>query len=76
MKIKIFEVFKFVSALAKAKEIVSGKEASIDKVKKLIEDVKKFDDYLKQLKADLESVISDIKVLITQLKNLEKKESK
>lgn len=72
MKIKIFEVFKFISALAKAKEVVSGKETSIDKIKKLIEDVKMFDDYLKQLKTDLESVITEVKDLITQLKNIEK----
>lgn len=72
MKIKIFEVFKFVSALAKAKEVVSGKEASINKVKKLIEDVKKFLEYLKELKADLESVITDGKDLVNQLKAIEK----
>lgn len=72
MKIKIFEVFKFISALAKAKEVVSGKETSIDKVRKLIEDVKIFNDYLKQLKTDLESVITEVKDLITQLKNIEK----
>lgn len=72
MKIKIFEVFKFVSALAKAKEVVSGKETSIDKVKKLIEDVKKFNEYLKELKTDLESVIAEVKDLVNQLKAIEK----
>ena len=72
MKIKIFEVFKFVSALAKAKEVVSGKETSIDKVKKLIEDVKRFNEYLKELKTDLESVIAEVKDLVNQLKSIEK----
>lgn len=72
MKIKIFEVFKFVSALAKAKDVVAGKETSIDKIKKLIEDVKKFNDYLKQLKTDLESVIVEIKDIINKLKEIEK----
>lgn len=72
MKIKIFEVFKFISALAKAKDVVSGKETSIDKVKKLVEDVKKFNDYLKQLKSDLESVIAEVKDLVNQLKAIEK----
>ena len=72
MKIKLFEVFKFASALAKAKDVISGKTTSFEKIKKLVEDVKRFLEYLTTLKTDLENVINEIKSVIDELKKLEK----
>lgn len=72
MKINLLGVFSFIKSLAKAKEVISGKMTSIEKVEKLIEDVKAFTKYLNILRDDLDNVIEDVKDTTEKLKSIKK----